>query len=95
MPKNKNDITVTITEKKDIDGDGYKVLSEPLVITLQCSDDGTYWKEKDGAGKLSGGEKYVVNYNTNATIGLTVKLENKSIIEKLTLSKTSSVSVAS
>ena len=91
MPKNKNDITVTITEKKDIDGDGYKVLSEPLVITLQCSDDGTYWKEKDGAGKLSGGEKYVVNYNTNATIGLTVKLENKSIIEKLTLSKTSSV----
>lgn len=92
MPKNKNDITVTITEKKDIDGDGYKVLSEPLVITLQCSDDGTYWKEKDGAGKLSGGEKYVVNYNTNATIGLTVKLENKSIIEKLTLSKTSSVS---
>ena len=45
MPKNKNDITVTITEKKDIDGDGYKVLSEPLVITLQCSDDGTYWKE--------------------------------------------------
>ena len=33
MPKNKNDITVTITEKKDIDGDGYKVLSEPLVIT--------------------------------------------------------------
>ena len=92
MPKNKNDITVTITEKKDIDGDGYKVLSEPLVITLQCSDDGTYWKEKDGAGKLSGGEKYVVNYNTNATIGLTVKLENKSIIEKLTLLKTSSVS---
>ena len=92
MPKNKNDITVTITEKKDIDGDGYKVLSEPLVITLQCSDDGTYWKEKDGAGKLSGGEKYVVNYNTNSTIGLTVKLENKSIIEKLTLSKTSSVS---
>lgn len=91
MPKNKNDITVTITEKKDIDGDGYKVLSEPLVITLQCSDDGTYWKEKDGAGKLSGGEKYVVNYNTNATIGLTVKLENKSIIEKLTLLKTSSV----
>lgn len=91
MPKNKNDITVTITEKKDIDGDGYKVLSEPLVITLQCSDDGTYWKEKDGAGKLAGGEKYVVNYNTNATIGLTVKLENKSIIEKLTLSKTSSV----
>lgn len=92
MPKNKNDITVTITEKKDIDGDGYKVLSEPLVITLQCSDDGTYWKEKDGDGKLSGGEKYVVNYNTNATIGLTVKLENKSIIEKLTLLKTSSVS---
>lgn len=92
MPKNKNDITVTITEKKDIDGDGYKVLSEPLVITLQCSDDGTYWKEKDGAGKLAGGEKYVVNYNTNATIGLTVKLENKSIIEKLTLLKTSSVS---
>ena len=92
MPKNKNDITVTITEKKDIDGDGYKVLAEPLVITLQYSDDGTYWKEKDGAGKLSGGEKYVVNYNTNATIGLTVKLENKSIIEKLTLSKTSSVS---
>lgn len=91
MPKNKNDITVTITEKKDIDGDGYKVLSEPLVITLQCSDDGTYWKEKDGAGKLSGGEKYVVNYNTNATIGLAVKLENKSIIEKLTLLKTSSV----
>lgn len=91
MPKNKNDITVTITEKKDIDGDGYKVLSEPLVITLQCSDDGTYWKEKNGAGKLSGGEKYVVNYNTNATIGLTVKLENKSIIEKLTLLKTSSV----
>lgn len=91
MPKNKNDITVTITEKKDIDGDGYKVLSEPLVITLQCSDDGTYWKEKDGAEKLSGGEKYVVNYNTNATIGLTVKLENKSIIEKLTLLKTSSV----
>lgn len=91
MPKNKNDITVTITEKKDIDGDGYKVLSEPLVITLQCSNDGTYWKEKDGAGKLSGGEKYVVNYNTNATIGLTVKVENKSIIEKLTLSKTSSV----
>lgn len=91
MPKNKNDITVTITEKKDIDGDGYKVLSEPLVITLQCSDDGTYWKEKDGAGKLAGGEKYVVNYNTNATIGLTVKLENKSIIEKLTLLKTSSV----
>lgn len=91
MPKNKNDITVTITEKKDIDGDGYKVLSEPLVITLQCSNDGTYWKEKDGAGKLSGGEKYVVNYNTNATIGLTVKLENKSIIEKLTLLKTSSV----
>lgn len=91
MPKNKNDITVTITEKKDIDGDGYKVLSEPLVITLQCSDDGTYWKEKDGAGKLAGGEKYVVNYNTNATIGLTVKLENKSIIEKLTLLKTSTV----
>lgn len=91
IPNSQNDITVTITEKKDIDGDGYKVLSEPLVITLQCSDDGTYWKEKDGAGKLSGGEKYVVNYNTNATIGLTVKLENKSIIEKLTLSKTSSV----
>ena len=91
IPNSRNDITVTITEKKDIDGDGYKVLSEPLVITLQCSDDGTYWKEKDGAGKLSGGEKYVVNYNTNATIGLTVKLENKSIIEKLTLSKTSSV----
>lgn len=91
IPNSQNDITVTITEKKDIDGDGYKVLSEPLVITLQCSDDGTYWKEKDGAGKLAGGEKYVVNYNTNATIGLTVKLENKSIIEKLTLSKTSSV----
>lgn len=91
IPNSQNDITVTITEKKDIDGDGYKVLSEPLVITLQCSDDGTYWKEKNGAGKLSGGEKYVVNYNTNATIGLTVKLENKSIIEKLTLSKTSSV----
>lgn len=91
IPNSQNDITVTITEKKDIDGDGYKVLSEPLVITLQCSDDGTYWKEKDGAGKLSGGEKYVVNYNTNATIGLTVKLENKSIIEKLTLSKASSV----
>lgn len=91
IPNSQNDITVTITEKKDIDRDGYKVLSEPLVITLQCSDDGTYWKEKNGAGKLSGGEKYVVNYNTNATIGLTVKLENKSIIEKLTLSKTSSV----
>lgn len=91
IPNSQNDITVTITEKKDIDGDGYKVLSEPLVITLQCSDDGTYWKEKNGAGKLSGGEKYVVNYNTNATIGLTVKLENKSIIEKLTLLKTSSV----
>lgn len=91
IPNSRNDITVTITEKKDIDGDGYKVLSEPLVITLQCSDDGTYWKEKNGAGKLSGGEKYVVNYNTNATIGLTVKLENKSIIEKLTLLKTSSV----
>lgn len=90
IPNSQNDITVTITEKKDIDGDGYKVLSEPLVITLQCID-GTYWKEKDGAGKLSGGEKYVVNYNTNATIGLTVKLENKSIIEKLTLLKTSSV----
>lgn len=90
IPNSQNDITVTITEKKDIDGDGYKVLSEPLVITLQCID-GKYWKEKDGAGKLSGGEKYVVNYNTNATIGLTVKLENKSIIEKLTLSKTSSV----
>ena len=90
IPNSQNDITVTITEKKDIDGDGYKVLSEPLVITLQCVD-GKYWKEKDGAGKLSGGEKYVVNYNTNATIGLTVKLENKSIIEKLTLSKTSSV----
>lgn len=91
IPNSRNDITVTITEKKDIDGDGYKVLSEPLVITLQCSDDGTYWKEKNGAGKLSGGEKYVVNYNINATIGLTVKLENKSIIEKLTLLKTSSV----
>lgn len=91
IPNSQNDITVTITEKKDIDGDGYKVLSEPLVITLQCID-GKYWKEKDGAGKLSGGEKYVVNYNTNATIGLTVKLENKSIIEKLTLLKTSSVS---
>lgn len=91
IPNSQNDITVTITEKKDIDGDGYKVLSEPLVITLQCVD-GKYWKEKDGAGKLSGGEKYVVNYNTNATIGLTVKLENKSIIEKLTLLKTSSVS---
>lgn len=90
IPNSQNDITVTITEKKDIDGDGYKVLSEPLVITLQCVD-GKYWKEKDGAGKLSGGEKYVVNYNTNATIGLTVKLENKSIIEKLTLSKASSV----
>lgn len=90
IPNSRNDITVTITEKKDVEGDGYKVLSEPLVITLQCID-GKYWKEKDGAGKLSGGEKYVVNYNTNATIGLTVKLENKSIIEKLTLSKTSSV----
>ena len=91
IPNSRNDITVTITEKKDVEGDGYKVLSEPLVITLQCID-GKYWKEKDGAGKLSGGEKYVVNYNINATIGLTVKLENKSIIEKLTLSKTSSVS---
>lgn len=90
IPNSRNDITVTITEKKDVEGDGYKVLSEPLVITLQCID-GKYWKEKDGAGKLSGGEKYVVNYNTNATIGLTVKLENKSIIEKLTLSKASSV----
>lgn len=90
IPNSRNDITVTITEKKDVEGDGYKVLSEPLVITLQCID-GKYWKEKDGAGKLSGGEKYVVNYNTNATIGLTVKLENKSIIEKLTLLKTSSV----
>lgn len=90
IPNSRNDITVTITEKKDVEGDGYKVLSEPLVITLQCID-GKYWKEKDGAGKLSGGEKYVVNYNANATIGLTVKLENKSIIEKLTLLKTSSV----
>lgn len=90
IPNSRNDITVTITEKKDVEGDGYKVLSEPLVITLQCID-GKYWKEKDGAGKLSGGEKYVVNYNINATIGLTVKLENKSIIEKLTLLKTSSV----
>jgi|GEM_PF-3648945 hypothetical protein len=90
IPNSRNDITVTITEKKDVEGDGYKVLSEPLVITLQCID-GKYWKEKDGAGKLSGGEKYVVNYNINATIGLTVKLENKSIIEKLTLLKTSTV----
>lgn len=90
IPNSRNDITVTITEKKDVEGDGYKVLSEPLVITLQCID-GKYWKEKDGAGKLAGGEKYVVNYNINATIGLTVKLENKSIIEKLTLLKTSSV----
>ncbi len=90
IPNSRNDITVTITEKKDVEGDGYKVLSEPLVITLQCID-GKYWKEKDGAGKLAGGEKYVVNYNINATIGLTVKLENKSIIEKLTLLKTSTV----
>lgn len=90
IPNSQNDITVTITEKKDVEGDGYKVLSEPLVITLQCID-GKYWKEKDGAGKLAGGEKYVVNYNINATIGLTVKLENKSIIEKLTLLKTSTV----
>lgn len=91
QPTSPDEFTATITET--FTPAGYKKLEKPIVLKFTYDQNKAVWKVE----KISGPDEKVTigtvtKDNKSGTVKIPIKVENKSIIEKLTLLKTSSVS---
>lgn len=91
QPTSPDSFTATITET--FTPSGYKMLEKPIELKFTYDSNNAVWKVE----KTSGPDEKVtigtVNKdNKSGTVKISITVENKSIIEKLTLLKTSSVS---
>lgn len=90
QPTSPDEFTATITET--FTPAGYKKLEKPIVLKFTYDQNKAVWKVE----KISGPDEKitigtVTKDNKSGTVKIPIKVENKSIIEKLTLLKTSSV----
>ena len=90
QPTSPDEFTATITETYT--PAGYKPLDKPIILTFTYDQNNAIWKVTKTSGPSEKVEIGTVSKDSKSGINkIPVKLENKSIIEKLTLSKTSSV----
>ena len=90
QPTSPDEFTATITET--FTPAGYKKLEKPIVLKFTYDQNKAVWKVEKTSGpdeKVTIGT--VTKDNKSGTVKIPIKVENKSIIEKLTLLKTSSV----
>lgn len=91
QPTSPDPFTATITET--FTPSGYKMLEKPIELKFTYDSNNAVWKVEKTSGpdeKVTIGT--VTKDNKSGTVKIPIKVENKSIIEKLTLLKTSSVS---
>lgn len=91
QPTSPDSFTATITET--FTPSGYKTLEKPIELKFTYDSNNAVWKVEKTSGpdeKVTIGT--VTKDNKSGTVKIPIKVENKSIIEKLTLLKTSSVS---
>ena len=90
QPTSPDSFTATITET--FTPSGYKTLEKPIELKFTYDSNNAVWKVEKTSGpdeKVTIGT--VTKDNKSGTVKIPIKVENKSIIEKLTLLKTSSV----
>ena len=91
QPTSQDSFTATIKETST--PSGYKMLEKPIELKFTYDSNNAVWKVEKTSGpdeKVTIGT--VTKDNKSGTVKIPIKVENKSIIEKLTLLKTSSVS---
>ena len=91
QPTSPDSFTATIKETST--PSGYKMLEKPIELKFTYDSNNAVWKVEKTSGpdeKVTIGT--VTKDNKSGTVKIPIKVENKSIIEKLTLLKTSSVS---
>lgn len=91
QPTSPDSFTATIKETST--PSGYKMLEKPIKLKFTYDSNNAVWKVEKTSGpdeKVTIGT--VTKDNKSGTVKIPIKVENKSIIEKLTLLKTSSVS---
>lgn len=91
QPTSPDSFTATIKETST--PSGYKMLEKPIELKFTYDSNNAVWKAEKTSGpdeKVTIGT--VTKDNKSGTVKIPIKVENKSIIEKLTLLKTSSVS---
>lgn len=91
QPTSPDSFTATIKETST--PSGYKILEKPIELKFTYDSNNAVWKVEKTSGpdeKVTIGT--VTKDNKSGTVKIPIKVENKSIIEKLTLLKTSSVS---
>ena len=91
QPTSPDPFTATITET--FTPSGYKMLEKPIELKFTYDSNNAVWKVEKTSGpdeKVTIGT--VTKDNKSGTVKIPITVENKSIIEKLTLLKTSSVS---
>ena len=91
QPTSPDSFTATIKETST--PSGYKMLEKPIELKFTYDSNNAVWKIEKTSGpdeKVTIGT--VTKDNKSGTVKIPIKVENKSIIEKLTLLKTSSVS---
>lgn len=90
QPTSPDEFTATITETYT--PAGYKPLDKPIILTFTYDQNNAIWKVTKTSGPSEKVEIGTVSKDSKSGINkIPVTVENKSIIEKLTLSKTSSV----
>ena len=90
QPTSPDEFTATITET--FTPAGYKPLDKPIILTFTYDQNNAIWKVTKTSGPSEKVEIGTVSKDSKSGINkIPVTVENKSIIEKLTLSKTSSV----
>lgn len=90
QPTSPDEFTATITETYT--PAGYKPLDKPIILTFTYDQNNAIWKVTKTSGPSEKAEIGTVSKDSKSGINkIPVTVENKSIIEKLTLSKTSSV----
>ena len=90
QPTSPDSFTATIKETST--PSGYKMLEKPIELKFTYDSNNAVWKVEKTSGpdeKVTIGT--VTKDNKSGTVKIPIKVENKSIIEKLTLLKTSSV----
>ena len=90
QPTSPDSFTATIKETST--PSGYKTLEKPIELKFTYDSNNAVWKVEKTSGpdeKVTIGT--VTKDNKSGTVKIPIKVENKSIIEKLTLLKTSSV----
>lgn len=92
QPTSPDEFTATITETYT--PAGYKPLDKPIILTFTYDQNNAIWKVTKTSGPSEKVEIGTVSKDSKSGINkIPVTVENKSIIEKLTILKTSSVGV--